>query len=121
VSDFSNGVFSLSDLIARGITDFAIFNPYIHYYSVQQPTGVVVPYPAGSGQPDTQRPVEIGYSFGVPSTGQHQYSLYPTGDGGTYLRSGREIWNVGASGHAAPVQPNWPPEGAEHSGTGSGV
>ena len=121
VSDFSNGALSIADLIARGITDFSIFNPYIHYYSMQQPSGTVVPYPAGIGQQASQGAVEISYGFGVPSTGQHQHSVYPTGDGGTYLRSAREAWNVETSGYSAPVQPNWPPAGAEHSGTGSGV
>jgi hypothetical protein len=121
VSHFSNGKASITELIARGITDFSIFNPYIHYYSMEQPSGTVVPYPVGTGQSDTHKPVAIGYGFGVPSTGEHQYSLYPTGDGGTYLRSDRETWDVETSGYAVPAQPNWPPEGGEHSGTGSGV
>ena len=116
-SDFSNSLASITDLIARGITDFSIFNPYIHYYSVAQPTGTVVPYPVVST--GTQDPIEIGYNFGVPSTGA--YSTYPKGKGGTYLRSSRESWNVETSGHGPPVQPNWPPASDPHSGTGSGV
>ena len=120
-----SGLFSMNGLVShfsnRGITDFSIFNPYIHYYSVEQPSGTVVPYPVGTGQPDTHKPIAIGYGFGIQSKGEHQYSLYPTGDGGTYLRSDRETWDVETSGYAVPAQPNWPPEGGEHSGTGSGV
>ena len=116
-SDFSNSLASITDLIARGITDFSIFNPYIHYYSVAQPTGTVVPYPVVSTS--TQDPVEIGYNFGVLSTGT--YSAYPKGTDGTYLRSSRESWNVETSGHGPPVQPSWPPASDPHSGTGSGV
>ena len=117
-SDFSNSLASITDLIARGITDFSIFNPYIHYYSVAQPIGTVVPYPVTAAT-STQDPVEIGYNFGVTSTGV--YSEYPKGKGGTYLRSSRESWNVETSGYGPPVQPNWPPASDPHSGTGSGV
>ena len=114
-SDFSNSLASITDLIARGITDFSIFNPYIHYYSVEKPIGSVVPYPVVSA--GTQDPIEIEYNFGVLSTST--YSIYSKGKDGTYLRSSRESWNVETSGHGPPVQPNWPPASDPHSGTGN--
>jgi hypothetical protein len=121
VSDFSNSVASVAQLINRGITDFSIFNPYIHYYSMEQPTGIAVPYPpTGPVSPTgVPRPVEIEYGFGVRSTGEYQ--SYPKGVGGTYLRSSREPWNVATSGYDPPIQPSWPPAGSPNSGTGSGV
>jgi hypothetical protein len=118
VSDFSNGPASVATLINRGITDFSIFNPYIHYYSVAQSPGATVPYPAGSASA-TQVPFKIEYGSGVLSSGGYQ--SYPKGDSGTYLRSSREPWNVATSGYDPPIQPSWPPAGNPNSGTGSGV
>ncbi len=120
VSHFSNGNASITELIARGITNFSIFNPYIHYYSVEQPTGTVVPYPAGTPSSGVvKKPVYIDYGFGIGSSGY--YPQYPTGEGGTYLRTSRESWNVETGGYGPPVQPTWPPPSGEHSGTGSGL
>ena len=120
VSDFSNSVASVAQLINRGITDFSIFNPYVHYYSVAQSPGAVVPYPPPPGGTIvTPSPFEIEYGSGVLSSGGYQ--SYPKGDSGTYLRSSREPWNVATSGYDPPIQPSWPPAGNPNSGTGSGV
>ena len=121
LSDFSDGLASIAQLINRGITDFSVFNPYIHYYSTESPTGIVIPYPPTGpiGSTGVPRPVEIEYGFGVRSTGEYQ--SYPKGAGGTFIRSSREAWNVETSGYGPPVQPSWPPPSGAHSGTGSGV
>ena len=110
VSDFSNGPASLAEVINRGIYDFTIFNPYIHYYNIEAPVSAVVPYGSNSTSNSTNsagvitQAVTRSMNFGTLSTGV--YNHY----------ADREPWNVATSGYDPVENPDWP---KQPSGDGS--
>ena len=110
VSDFSNGPDSLETVINRGIHDFTIFNPYIHYYSVEASAGTVVPYGSNNSVNTTNSMGVITQAFTRPMN----FGTLSTGVYDPY--ADREPWNVATSGYDPVANPDWP---KQPSGDGS--